>query len=382
MLKEQVIQKHKEEYKKNPEVLISAPAIVSLLGEHTEYSEGIVLSYALNQRVYVAISLSSDYNIKCNSLDYKEKKKISIYNLKNKPSDKWFNYIKGVLFSYINLGFSLKGLDITIQGDIWQNMGIASSSALVIALLSGINEILKLNIASNQIIKMAYQVESNFLDKNTRESDYICIMHAKKDNLLLLDLKDYQYNYIPFKLDQRFFLINSKIMCSIEKEDISYRKETCKKVAKLEKKTLRELSQININNSRDLTLEEKRICLHIVNELKKLNDILVLLEKNEFKAFGKILFESHESLRDSYEISCPELDWIVKRSISSKGIYGARMTGTGFGGCVLVFSEDNDLEDLKENLKEYERIFSFDLKILKIKVSEGLKIHKINDKKK
>ena len=382
---EELIEKHKIIHENNvAELVVSAPGVVSLIGEHTESSKGLVLGFASSQRNYLAISKSKDYNLICGFLKKKSKKKSRMQNLKFKEADKEFNYIKGVAHEFINLGYKINGMNITLADNIWKMSGLSSSTAIILSFTIAIKEVFKLKISKKEILNICYSVERNFLNRIPREANYLIGLYASENKIMQVDLQDYSYKEVVFKSDNLDFLItNSGIKSSYNINEINLREKAnslCISFFKSKfdnRNFLREFSESEIQNNLNLKNEYKKFCIHITYDIHKVLEGFQVLKNKDYKEFGKILHSSHESLRDFFESSCPEIDWLIKRSLDNKGVLGARMIGYGFGGSIVTLIDKNSIQFYKNDIKSYFRIFGFYPKILKTQPSSALIIHKL-----
>jgi galactokinase len=372
---------HKAEYGIDPEVIVSASGSVNLMGEHTDYNDGYVLQVAIDRSVYIAVSRRKDNALRFYSADLNERKRTTIANLKYKKEDRWANYIKGVIFEMNQIGFNFKGMDITVSGDIPQGIGLASSSAMEIATATAVKKLFKLSMKDAQIMQSAQLAESSFMGMDTEITDQLVSCVSKAGNALFIDLRKLDYEYIPLKLnDTKILITNSNIPLASAPAELRERKQQCRDcVSYLNKKksgsALRDYSVSDLQHSMGIVPEHlRRICLHVVEENLRTLEAKEALKDNDLLTYGKLLNRSHESLRDQYEVSCPEIDWLVKRAWEIDGVLGSRMTGRGFGGCTITLIRDYAIDKYLEKLEEYERIFGFRADYFFCKPSDGVKI--------
>ncbi|MCF6335492.1 MAG: galactokinase, partial [Spirochaetales bacterium] len=193
---------HKTEYGGEPETIAEAPGVINLLGEHTDFSDGYVIQTAINSSVKIAISRRKDNSLRFFASDSGERKKTTIANLKYKREDRWANYIKGVLFEFIQLGYSFKGLDITVTGNIIQGIGLGSSAAIGIATALALRELFRFKLADIQVVQAAYLSESAFIGNSERLTDQFSIFYAEENSAVFLDIRTLEYANIPFDLSE------------------------------------------------------------------------------------------------------------------------------------------------------------------------------------
>ena len=378
-----IIARHKLEYSSKPQVIASAPGILNLMGEHTDYNEGCVIQTTINRRTTIAVSPRKDNSLRFFLADSDEKKRTTIPNLKYKREDRWANYLKGVLFELVNMGFPVKGLDVTISGDIVPGIGLGASASLEVAFTAAVNRLFDLNLSDSQLIQAASYAEATFVGRNTEITDQFVSTIGRKDKAVFLDLRSLDFEYLPFDLNgKKIVIVNSNVPGTeaVREAELAERKEQCKEcVDYLNKKkpgrSLRDYSVEDVNGGLGLLPEQiRRICNHVIGETQRSIDACEAIKTRNFELFGRMLNRSHESLRDNYEVSCPELDWLVKRSQEMEGVLGSRMTGGGFGGCTVTLIEAGVLDNYRERLQEYEHIFGFEPEIFVCEPSDGVKI--------
>ena len=358
---------HKTEYGVEAEVISEAPGVINLMGEHTDFSEGYVLQVAINNSVSISISKRTDNSLRFYAADLGERKKTTIANLKYKREDRWANYIKGVLFEFIQLGHLFKGLDITLSGDIPQGIGLGSSAAIGVATALALRELYSFEISDIQLVQAAYLSESSFIGKSGRLTDQFCSYYAEENNAVFLDIRSLEYATIPFSFDEyKLVITNSNVPIVDSDDEIEERRDECKRcvnllnVKKTRGATLRDFVQTDLDAGMDkLSEASRRLCLHVVDENQRVLDGKRFLEQKDYRSFGRLLNRSHESLRDNFEVSCPELDWLVKRASEIDGCAGSRMAGPGFCGCTISLMRDDAFDKYNIRLEEYDRIFGF-----------------------
>ncbi len=295
-----------------------------------------------------------------------ERKKTTIANLKYKREDRWANYIKGVLYEFIQLGYSFKGLDITISGDIPPGIGLGSSAAVGVATAMALRELFDFDMTGIQVVQTAYLSESAFIGNTERLTDQFCIYFAEENSAVFLDVRTLEYANIPFSLSEyKLIITNSNVPVINSEDEIKDRIEECQKCltvlnSKKQGSSLRDFTQSDLEQSIGmLTESSRRLCLHVIDENQRVLDGKKQLEQKDYLSFGKLLNRSHESLRDNFEVSCPELDWLVKRAAEIDGCSGSRMAGPGFCGCTISLMKEDSFVKYNERLEEYDRIFGF-----------------------
>jgi galactokinase len=371
---------HVEEFGHEPDCIARAPGVINLMGEHTDYSEGFVLQAALPLYANVAVSRRDDLSLRFYTADAGERKKTSVPNLKYKREDRWANYIKGVLSELADRGIELPGLEFTITSTIPQNIGLGSSDALCTAAAIAVCRCLNVDLPVQDLIDVAWGAEARFIGLAKEPSTVATSLLAVRDKAVFLDMRSMEYRQIPLDLGPAVLVLTNSHVPHISVQDyIEERREECRQCvehlqARHAGNFLRDYSVDDLKGGIGILPETlRRLCMHVVEENQRVKESVQLLPDGDLEGFGRLMYRSHESLRDAYEVSCPELDWLVKRSGEIDGVYGSRLTGPGFGGCTITLIRESSLNDYIDRLSEYERIFGFAAEAFQFRASDGAK---------
>jgi galactokinase len=361
-----VKQSHAEEYGRQPEVIASAPGRVNLIGEHTDYNEGYVFPMAIDFSVKVALSRRSDNQLHFYSVDFKDRKRASLPVLKYRKEDRWANYPKGIINELIERGHELGGMDITIHGDVPQGAGLSSSAALEVAAALAVQTAFGIEMGREELARLAQHAENQFVGVKCGIMDQFISRMAKEGHAMLLDARWLTYHLVPLALKTaRICITNSRVPHGLVDSEYNRRREECRRCvdllsARKPGTALRDYSSDDLRDSMgEIPETTRKRCLHVVEENQRVLEAEEALRHHDLVAFGKLMNRSHESLRDLYEVSCPELDWLVKRAQETEGVYGSRLTGAGFGGCTVTLIEEEAIPRYREHIMPYERIFGF-----------------------
>jgi len=361
-----VLSLHREEYGNDPEVIVQAPGKVNLVGDHTDYNDGYMLPVAIDRFVQVGVSRRKDNSLRFFAADLSEHKRTSISNLKYKREDRWANYLKGVVSSFLQMGYHVGGIDVTISGDIPQGIGLSSSAAIEVALALGLKTMYEFSMKNMQIIQCASQAETSFMGRNSGIMDQFICSLGREGNAFFIDTRSMDYQYIPLDIgDLQILITDSRVPNIGAQSEYQTRVDECKECvgylnAKKPGSALRDYSTTDLREIMGMMPEQiRKRCIHVIEENQRVYDAVEMLKKKDYPALGKILNRSHESLRDLYEVSCPEIDWLVKRAWETDGVYGSRMTGIGFGGCTITLIRERAIPEYRKRLDDYERIFGF-----------------------
>lgn len=361
-----LIRSHLEEYGQDPNIIAQAPGRVNLIGEHTDYNEGFVLPMAIDYYVRVALSRRKDQHLRFFSSDLQDRKRTSLSNLRFKKEDRWANYPKGIISVLLNRGYDIGGLSFTVMGNVPIGVGLSSSAALEVATAYAVQKLLGIEISGPELASLAQEAENSFVGVQCGIMDQFVSRMAQAGSAMFIDTRNMEYRHIPINLlTVKILITNSSVPRSLVDSEYNQRRAECEKCVSLlsarkSGRSLRDYSAADLRDSMGLIPETTRKrCLHVVEENERVREAEGALKKNDIISFGKLMNRSHESLRDQYEVSCPELDWLVKRAWETEGVYGSRMTGAGFGGCTVTLIEEEAIPKYEARLEAYEKIFSF-----------------------
>ena len=372
---------HLAEYESPPACVASAPATVKFLGEHTGSNDGIVLAAAISSEMKVAISQRKDSSMRFFASDLGERKRASTGTLKYKREDRWANHVKSVYDYFSKLyDFQGKGINVTISGNVPQGLGLGISAAINMATALALKTVFGFSIRNEELAELTCKAQSVFMEKQVPIYDYLAGIAPGIRSLSIIDMRIPRRRAVQF-LDETWNLVltDSRVPRASAESELNQRIEDCRKclqyVSPRGGKTLRDLRMADLDDLMGILPESvRRRCIHIVEETSRVLEAEDALAKQDSAAFGRIMNKSHASLRNHYEISCPEIDWLVKRSLEIEGILCSRMTGPGFGGCIFSVMKAEALEEYKKRLEEYERIFGFRAQIYETSINGGMRV--------
>jgi galactokinase len=375
-----IVALHRDEYEGSPEAVAAAPGVVKMLGEQTEPAEGLVLAAALSFDVRVAVSLRRDSSLRFFAADFGERKRTSLGNLKFKREDRWANHTKAVLDALLKGGVPPKGLNFTICGDVPIGVGLASSTALTLASALALKELFGLSYKQDELVELCRKAETEFLGKPSALYDSMTAALATPNSISIIDLRSGRRRALPFvDGDHVVVLTDSKVPRLPVDNELRQREEDCKRclsvMGKGSRRTLRELSPEEIDDLMGVLPESvRRRCLHVVEEYLRVLEAEEALAKGDAAGFGRAINKSHASLRNLYEVSCPEIDWLAKRATEIDGVLCSRLTGRGFGGCTVSIMRREAIAEYRKRLDDYERIFGFRAVVYEAEIAGGLHI--------
>ena len=347
---------------KPPQVITRAPGRVNLIGEHTDYNEGYVFPMALEFQLLTAAHRRSDRLVRIHSIDYRKTVEFSLDGpIRFDPVNRWSNYSRGVLALLLENDIKLSGIDLAFSGNIPQGSGLSSSAALEVGTALTLQALNGFSMERPELARLCQQAENTFVGMNCGIMDQFISMMGQKHHALFLDCRSLEYRHIPLELNRyRFVICHSGVKHSLVDSEYNKRREECNTgVAVLSQrfpriKTLRDATLTQLNACRkELDPVVYRRCRHVITENQRVLQSIDSLNQNDLMTFGRLMNESHDSLRDDYQVSCDEIDLLVEFARNFKGILGSRITGGGFGGCTVSLVEIAQISDFSKQLIEY-----------------------------
>ena len=374
----------------NAALVVKSPGRINLIGEHIDYNHGFVLPAAIDKFIEVAIGKRSDGAIHMVALDLGETIIVPMHNLAPHATA-WVNYIIGVVDQVLNTKNNIAsiekdlatGFDICIQGNIPLGAGLSSSAALESAVLFALNELYSLSLTKMQMALMAQQAEHKFAGVHCGLMDMFASLHGQKNKAILLDCDSLAFTYYPLALnDYSIILFDTQIKHALASSEYNTRRLECERGLRIIQETYP-----TIKTFRDISIEQVDECLasndvngskvykrskYVVEEMQRVQLAVHDLAKGDMQAFGKKMFETHKGLSSLYEVSCPELDFLVEAVSNNENVLGARMMGGGFGGCTINIIKKTAVEEItKELTARYAQVMHKELAVYITSIEEG-----------
>ena len=332
--------------------IIQAPGRVNLIGDHTDYNDGFVLPCAINYQAMVAAVKRSDNIVRVISIDYgnQEDQFDLTKEIEFQPDSMWANYIRGVVKCLLARGYQFQGADIVISGNVPQGAGLSSSAALEVVIGQTFKTLYALDISQVDIALNGQQAENEFVGCNCGIMDQLISACGKEDHALLLDCRSLETQAVPMPEDTAIVIINSNKKRGLVDSEYNTRRLQCEEAASIfAVPALRDVSleQLNTQFNKLPPIVAKR-ARHVITENERTVKAAEALRQGDLKLMGRLMEESHISMRDDFEITVPEIDLIVdivKAEIGEQG--GVRMAGGGFGGCVVALVPNDRVEAVK-----------------------------------
>lgn len=369
-----------------PEQIFFAPGRVNLIGEHTDYNGGHVFPCALTLGTYAAVRKRNDHILRFYSLNFASAGMIesSVDNLIYHQSAGWTNYPKGVMWAMKKRGYEMHhGLDILIYGDIPSGSGLSSSASLEVLTGLMLREIFGFQkLSMTDLALIGQDAENNFCGCNCGIMDQFASAMGKKDHAIFLNTATLNYKYAPVVLsDASIIITNSNVKHSLVTSAYNDRRQECEQALhdlqkELDIQTLGDLDETtfeaHVSAISDPVCQKR--ARHAVYENQRTIRAVQALESDDIHLFGRLMNASHTSLRDDYEVSCPEIDLLVSQAQRIPGVLGSRITGGGFGGCTVSIVKNFAIEKFQEDLTaSYSKEFGKEPAFYIVSIGDGAK---------
>ncbi len=363
-----------------------APGRVNLIGEHTDYNGGHVFPCALTMGTYAVARKRNDNKLRLYSMNF-EKLGIlesSIEDLKYKKEEKWINYPKSMIWALKSEEYNVdKGFDILYYGNIPNGAGLSSSASIEVLTGFVLKDLFNLDIDMVKLALLGQKAENQYVGVNCGIMDQFIIANGKKDCAIFLDTANLEFEYAPVKLkNEKIVIMNTNKKRGLGDSKYNERRAECEKALEelqqeLNIKTLGELSEEEFEKNKHLIKDKnrKKRAKHAVYENQRTIKAVKALQENKIDLLGKLMIESHNSLRDDYEVTGKELDTLVEESLKQDGVVGARMTGAGFGGCAVSIVKNDKVEKFIENVgKAYKEKIGYNADFYVVEIGDGPRI--------
>ncbi len=346
------------------QVLSEAPGRVNIIGEHTDYNLGFVLPIAIDKKMSLKATSRPDDVVNVYAQNLQETASFSINNLTPPIQSNWWDYLAGVCWVLQNEGYELSGADINFGGDVPIGAGLSSSAALEVATAAAFSHLNALDIEPDRLAFFAQQAENKYIGVQCGIMDQFASALARKNHALFIDCRSLEYEHIPLNLTEHIFvIIDSQVKRSLAHSDYNRRREECEEALSL----INDHSHFSREALRDVTIEEINHLASVlpqelyyrsrfvVEENQRVLQTIEAFRSEDLNRVGALMNDSHAGLRDLFAVSCPEVDLIVELAQNTEGVLGARMTGAGFGGCVVALAHEDFFEELKTRITEKTR---------------------------
>ena len=363
-----------------PARVYRAPGRVNLIGEHTDYNDGFVMPVAIDLGVWVAIAPRVDRKLLVRSINFADTVEVALEAKAPRARNHWSDYVQGVAVILARAGCRLQGANLLIRGDVPIGAGLSSSAAIEVATALALLDNSGLVTDRVELAKLCRSAENEFVGARVGIMDQFASCCAQAGRALFLDCRSLDYRLLPLPPNVSLVTCNTMVKHRHASGEYNSRRAQCEEGVRLLSRSLPSIRAL-----RDVTAEElerhghnlpetiRKRCRHVVLENGRVSAAAVALQDGELATFGRLMKESHRSLRDDYDVSCPELDLMVELAEKQEGVYGARMTGGGFGGCRVNVVKPDAAAEFEHSVScAYEKATGLSPQILVTSAADGV----------
>ena len=343
-----------------------APGRVNLIGEHTDYNDGFVMPVAIDREVMIVASPRDDPTVHAYSINFDCLTEFALHTIEFDADHPWSNYLRGVAYFLLEAGVKLRGMNAVVIGDVPVGSGLSSSAALEVASAVAFQGLDGFRMSRPELALLCQRAENEFVGARCGIMDQFISCLGQAGSALFIDCRSLDHRAIPLnRPDIQIVVCDTEVKRTLVASEYNLRREQCEQGVALLKQHLPEITAL-----RDVSVEQwrqysqhvpspvKERCAHVIEENDRVLLSVQALEGGDLAAFGTLMNDSHTSLRDQYQVSCPELDALVESAQAVPGVLGSRMTGAGFGGCTVSLVEANAVSEFRERVSaDFERQF-------------------------
>ncbi len=368
-----------QQFNRQPTLLVRACGRINLIGEHTDYNYGYVLPAAIDKYLYFAVAENHTNVCRFYAADIEQTGDADLQHIQ-KSEQLWLNYLRGILQQFQQVGVALRGIDVAFGGNLPIGAGVSSSAALECGFAFALNNWFNVGFSREDLARLAQRSSHQFLGIPCGIMDQFASLMGKAGHFLLLDCRSLAYRYIPCALgDYEIVLLNSNVHHELASSAYGERVTECRVgAAHLQKyypqvNSLRDVAMSMLEAHRgELDPIVYRRCYYVVGEYERTLQACRYLQAGQTEALGQLLYATHAGLRDDYEVSCAEVDFLVESAQNFEGVVGARVMGGGFGGCTINLVRSDCAEDFVKSAEAaYFEKFGIKLSRLDVHIADG-----------
>jgi galactokinase len=369
-----------QSYHQRPRIF-STPGRVNLIGEHTDYNEGFVLPMAIDRRTFVAAAANGTREVRVRSLDLNDQASFSLDTAEVPFGKNWLGYVAGVALELRSQGAKLSGTDLAILSDVPIGAGLSSSAALEVSVASALLAVNGQQLDPTAVALVAQAAEHKYVGTRCGIMDQLTVSLAQKDHALLIDCRSLKIRNIKLKLPEAVVVIcNTNVKHELASSAYNQRRQECEQAVDILRRRLpaiRSLRDVDLEalepQAQDLSEVLRRRARHVITENARTVAAASALERGHLQEVGKLMYASHNSLREDFQVSSSELDLLVQLAEGFEGVFGARMTGGGFGGCTVNLVRRDRVELFEEYIhKNYSARSGVEPAIYPVVADEGV----------
>jgi len=359
--------------------IFRAPGRVNLIGEHTDYNDGFVLPAAIDLYTWAAVAPRDDHNLNIFYENLDQQAQLDLRAIDLRPRNHWSDYVAGVALMLQRLGIAITGADLAILSTIPSGVGLSSSAALEVSIASALLAVSNRSLGLLEIAKLCQRAEVEFVGARVGIMDQFASCFGSAGHALLLDCRSLAHTLFPSPPGIAMVVCNTMVKHGHSGGEYNQRRAQCEQGVQIlesllpEINALRDVSLAQLVSQRAVVPELVfRQCRHVVTENQRVLRFVKALDQNNLPTLGTCMAESHLSLKNDFEVSCPELDLMVQLATECEGVVGARMTGGGFGGCTINLVESNSIPAFTNRVsKNYKQITHIDPEIYVLQAASG-----------
>jgi len=341
-----------------------APGRVNLIGEHTDYNDGFVMPAAIEFYTFAAVGSRADRKLSVYSDNFGEAVEFDLDRIESGPTGHWSDYVRGVAGVLLSKGTKLRGANLVLRGEVPIGAGLSSSAALEVAVANALLASSGVEMDRAEIARVCQKAEHEYAGTLCGIMDQFISCFGRQQHALMLDCRSLSYQLLPLDDNARLVICNTNVKHELAGGEYNLRRASCEDGVRILRKhlpkirALRDVTPYELEQfAAELPETTYRRCRHVVSEDVRVEEAAKALSRGDMKGFGGLMAKSHRSLRDDYEVSCAELDTMVEIAAAIDGVYGARMTGGGFGGCTVNLVKAGAVEAFTSTIKrEYQRM--------------------------
>ncbi len=374
--------KYTELFGSPPTILVRAPGRVNLIGEHTDYNDGFVFPAAIEREVVMAGSVRTDNQVRIYALNFNQSSTFSLSEIQPavEGRERWSNYIRAMAFILQSENIPIFGMNLVVLGDVPLGSGLSSSAAMLVAASLAFTASTNTTIDPVKRALLAQRAEREFVGVNVGIMDMFISALGQANHALLIDTHSLEFEAVPLPATGVSIVIaDTNKKRGLVDSQYNSRRAECEEAVALLKKNLPDIRALRDVSMEDFekygpSLPEKvqKRARHVITEDARTLESVKALKRGDIARFGVLMNGSHDSLRDDYEVSCLELDYLVESARSVDGVYGSRMTGAGFGGCTVSLVAEDAVENFKEEVPDiYKTATGLNTKITVTTAAQG-----------
>ena len=339
--------------------IFRAPGRVNLIGEHTDYNDGFVLPAAIEFYCWAAAAPRKDGKLVIYSENFNEAVEASLDSLSPLVKKHWANYPLGVPWALLQAGKRLTGANIYIAGEVPLGAGLSSSAAIEVAVGLALLSVSGLAVDRTELAQLCQRAENEFVGARVGIMDQFVSCYGRAAHALMLDCRSLEYEFVKLPADVQLVICNTMVRHEVASGEYNARRAECEEGVRVLQKAFPEIRALRDVTLAQLEAHRQKLspivfarCRHVITENARVKSAVEAFRRGDMRALGPLMQDSHRSLADDYEVSCKELDLMVEIAAAQPGLIGARMTGGGFGGCIINLVESAAVNNFKQRVTE------------------------------